>query len=81
MFVQVPSQKIEISENDLINAVSWFIRQKRFMSDSFIRDGRKFQVKQISSTSIDTVDVGPATEDEIKAFEVLMYLEDMKYFI
>ena len=78
MFVQVPSQKIEISENDLISAVGWLIRQKRFLSEAFIRDGRKIQLRLISSCNYEETDVGPATEEEIKAFEVLMYLEDMK---
>ncbi|PPD55262.1 MAG: hypothetical protein CTY12_01230 [Methylotenera sp.] len=81
MFVQIERQKLEISENDLINAVSWFIRQKRFLSEAFIRDGRKIQLRLISSGNYEEIDVGPATEDEVKAFEVLTYLEDMKYFI
>lgn len=81
MFVQIERQKIEISENDLINAVSWFIRQKRFLSEAFIRDGRKIQLRLTSRGNYEEIDVGPATEEEIKAFEVLMYLKDLKHFI
>ena len=81
MNIEIPRQDVDIPTNDLINAVESFIREKRFLTSCLIRDGRKIRIERVDVLNINETDVGPATEEEKLAFEVLMYLEEMKYLI
>lgn len=71
MLINLDCQQVDITENNLISAVQRFIRDKRFLNDSYINDdGHKIQLQSVSISTISEIDHGVATDKEVKALDI-----------
>jgi hypothetical protein len=81
MKISIAAQTIELSENDILNATMQLIRIHSGLLNCYIEEGRKIRVRQVTSVEIEREDVGEATLKDIEAFNMIQYLENLKYYV